>query len=215
MDHDTAASTNATERYLLGEMPPDERETFEEHLLSCKVCGDDMHHATMFVENAKAVFRERSLGRSKAVEGGWRSWFQLQFAVPAFAALALAVLVSYQNVVVIPGLRTPRALPAAVILDGVTRSGLPKVTARQGFRFQMAVDVPATVRRLSVEVTSETGTRVWSGTVDAPGLNQPLDVYFPDKVSPGRYRIVIRAAQGDVSGPELMSDRFEVIAQGE
>jgi hypothetical protein len=108
----------------------------------------------------------------------------------------------------------PRVLPPAMILDGETRSALPQAPVRQGLRFQMAVDTPAGVRQLAVEVTDDAGRRVWSGDVDPPGLNQPLDVYFPGKLSPGRYAIVIRAAQAGTAGPELARNRFEVIAPG-
>ena len=211
MDHDTAAKTHATERYLLGEMPPDERETFEAHLLSCRICDEDIHLTTMFVENAKAVFREQGIVRAPERGRSRRNWFRLQFAIPAFAALSLALVAGYQNVVVIPGLRTPRVLPPAIILDGVTRSGLPQVPSENGLRFEMAVDAPAGADRLEVAVTGETGSRLWSETVVSPGLNQPLDVYFPFKLKPGRYSIIIRDAHGVTNGPALATNRFEVV----
>jgi hypothetical protein len=215
MDHDTAASSHATERYLLGEMPSDERETFEEHLLSCKICADDLQLTTIFVENAKAVFQERSLGRLPAPQHRWRDWLRVQIAIPAFAAAALVLITGYQNLVVIPRLRTPRVLRAAVILDGETRSGLPQVISREGLRFQIAVDMPATVGKLRAELIDQSGERVWSDMIDSPGPNQPLDVYFPNKLSPGRYRLVIRPVQSGVVGSELTHSDFQIIRQGE
>jgi len=42
MDHNLASETYAAERYLLDEMPPEERDEFEEHFFSCRVCGEDV-----------------------------------------------------------------------------------------------------------------------------------------------------------------------------
>ena len=35
MDHSEAVQLMATERYLLGELSPDQREAFEEHFFEC------------------------------------------------------------------------------------------------------------------------------------------------------------------------------------
>jgi hypothetical protein len=215
MDHKTAASSHATERYLLGEMPADERETFEHHLLSCNICADDMHLTAMFIENAKVVLQERSLQPLAAPHHGWRTWLRVQIAIPALAAAALVLIAGYQNLVVIPQLRTPRVLPAAVILDGETRSGLPQVISRKGLRFQIAVDLPPSIERLRAELIDQAGKPVWSDMIDSPGPNQALDVYFPNKLSPGRYRLVIRPVQGGGVGPELAHSDFQIIKQGE
>ena len=72
MGHDEAVRTLATERYLLGELAPELRDQFEEHLFDCQTCAFDLRTAATFLEHAKVVLsrpspfnrRCRSLRRS-------------------------------------------------------------------------------------------------------------------------------------------------------
>jgi anti-sigma factor RsiW len=57
MDHKTAVRSLATERYILGELSPAERDEFEEHLSDCPECMEDVSTAEMFVANSRAVLR--------------------------------------------------------------------------------------------------------------------------------------------------------------
>src|SRR5580658_7212544 len=136
MDHNLAHETYAAERYLLGEMSSEERDEFEEHFFGCRMCGENVEAASVFVENAKAVFRDESLKASPAAKRAWLRWswpswgsLRLPVMVPSLAALLLAAVVTYQNSVVIPQLLTPQSMAAPLILDGETRaSTLPQIT---------------------------------------------------------------------------------------
>src|SRR5258708_1862082 len=62
MDHETAVRTSATERYLLGELTGEDRDSFEEHYFMCPECAEDVRALTVFAANAKAVFRQEAAG---------------------------------------------------------------------------------------------------------------------------------------------------------
>ena len=58
MDHSEAVQLNATEKYLLGDLPTDQREAFEEHFFACTECAQDVKAAAILIDNARAVLRE-------------------------------------------------------------------------------------------------------------------------------------------------------------
>ena len=214
MDHEIATQMKAPERYVIGELDAAERESFEEHFAGCPSCMDEVTSISAFAANARAVFRERAAesARTAWVRPRSRFWnLRWQVAIPAFAAAALAFFAIYQNSVTIPGLRAPRAFMPAVVLDGATRAALPRVPADAPLRFQMAIASGTTASRIWAELTSDSGKALSAGWVNVPPSGEPLDVYFPIKVNPGRYTIVIRA--GEAGGAELSRNRFEVAGQ--
>jgi hypothetical protein len=209
MDHEIAAKMKAPERYVLGELPETERDEFEEHFAGCSACLEEVWSATAFAANARAVFRERANRQPSRVSSIWGR-FIWQVAVPVLATLVLGALAIYQNTVTIPGAHMPRAVVPAIALDGITRSSLPQVQADAPLRFQLALSPAAKSKRVWVELTGDKG-HIWSrGWVGAPRENEPLDLYFPVSLVPGRYTITVRAAE--VDGAELARGRFVVIA---
>jgi len=205
MDHEVAAKTQAVERYLLGEMPASERDTFEEHYFSCAECAEEVRSGSELRRELKAALRELP-SRPQVSSPGWFSWFRMPVLVPTFAALAMAVVVGYQNLAVLPDLEAPRSMASAVILDGRTRGDVPAIASGQPLRFLTAVEgsVPA---RLFVELAYRGGSAVRRGEIAAPVAGRPLDVYFPGSLSAGRYQLVVRAGKG---GQELARSDFEV-----
>jgi len=145
--------------------------------------------------------------RPQVPSPSWSSWFRIPVLVPSFAALALAFVVGYQNLAVLPDLEAPRSMSSAVILDGRTRGEVPGIKTGQALRFLTAVE-GAKAGRLRVELSDPVGSTVRHGEIAAPAAGQPLDVYFPGTVSPGRYQLVVRAAEG---GQELARSTFEVV----
>jgi hypothetical protein len=206
MDHDVAHKTQAVERYLLGEMPLEERDAFEEHYFACEVCAQEIRAGSAFTRDLTSVLREDVPARTSV----WPSWLRLPVLVPACAAMFLASVVGYQNLAVLPALKAPQALGAAVVLDGQTRSGLPKVNAGEPLRFQMALDGVTAASRLRVELDGAGGQTIEGGNVPAPQAQQPLDVYFPGTLAPGRYAVVVRE---DPGGREVARSSFEIVVK--
>lgn len=50
MDHNEALASKATERYMLDELPPEERDAFEEHFFDCSECAFDVRSAVQMVD---------------------------------------------------------------------------------------------------------------------------------------------------------------------
>ena len=210
MDHETAIQIKASARYVVGDLPPEQRDEFEEHFSDCARCLDDVWTASVFAANAKSVFRDRAARESAPKKAAWWEWFSLRL-VPGLAALGLAAFVVYQNAFVMPALRAPQSMASAVILDGETRAGIPQLAAGQALRFQLALDHVPAGGRIIVELADSSGKVVNRGPVTSPGPNQPLDVYFPGKLHPGRYALVVRADEAGQPGSELTRNLFEVV----
>src|SRR4051812_21301294 len=206
MDHEVANKTHAVERYLLGEMPSSERDEFEDHYFACGECADEIRSASATVRDMKVALRELKPLR-KASSPGWLSWLRPQVLVPTFAALSLAVVVGYQNTVVVPDLKAPRSMSAALILDGQTRSTAPTLRSGDPLHFLTAVDGVANGKEY-VEVAAGSGNIVRHGEVAAPGPNRPLDVYFPGTLPAGKYHLIVRDSPG---GKELAHSSFEIV----
>ena len=209
MEHEIAVQTQAVERYFLGELTPEEREAFEQHFFVCDSCAADVRAASAFIENAKGVFSET---KARSPQPSWLAWLRPAFSfAPAYAAVAALCLifVGYDTFHVIPELKAPQSLPSGVILEGHTRSELPKLHEGETARFEMPWDRggPAFVElRRDSHVISR-------GAVKAPPPAQPLDVYFPVELEPGRYSVVVRALEDGRPGPEVMDSDFDVVAR--
>ena len=209
MDHESARHTLAAERYFLGEMTYEERDAFEEHYFSCAACADDVCITSIFLENAKVVLSKSSAPAARS----WLAWLRPLTAVPASAVLALAAVVGYQNMVTIPALRAPRSMASALILDAETRASRAQVQAGEPLRFQMALDHSPVGDQVTVELADASGNVLRSGSIEAPGVNQPLDVYFPGRFSPGRYMLVVRAERTGEPGREVARRRLEIVPE--
>ena len=98
-----------------------------------------------------------------------------------------------------------------IILDGETRAQLPKKEAGKPLRFQMVLPRTPEGDRAMVELVNATGKIVRNGSVEMPDSNQPLDVYFPGRLDPGRYALVARSEVGENAGVEVARNSFEII----
>jgi hypothetical protein len=94
MDHDQAIQTQASTRYILGELLPAERDSFEEHYADCSHCLNDVELAAAFAANSKEVFRERALAGNAPKGIPWFTW-------RPFPALALSAAL---NLILVAGL---------------------------------------------------------------------------------------------------------------
>ena len=189
MEHSHAVEQMAAERYLLNELTPEAREAFEEHFFDCPDCALDLRTATAFVDEAKAqlpaliasapVRPSAGAAKPRANRDQWFSWLRPAFAVPAFAALLL--LVGYQNLVTMPGLRSeadqPRLL-AWTPLHGATRGGArPTITADREHGVDLPIDLtpqpgsPA-YASYAFDLVDSRGKTVWTGSIAAPASGQ-------------------------------------------
>ena len=204
MDHEIATRSQAADRYVLGEMSERERDAFEEHFFSCELCADEVRATSAFADEARAIFRERPRW-PKPVRPRF-VWRLPAFAWAAAAAVCL-VVIGYQNLAVIPELKAPHSIAPGLIFDGATRSALPALHEGEALHFQMPWDRggPAAVElRRGSQIVS-------SGTVQAPALNQPLEVYIPAKLTRGRYSVIVRPLNSGQPAQQSIPNQFEVV----
>jgi len=204
MEHNLAVETQAVERYLLGEMPPKEREDFEEHYFTCAECAQDVRAAARFRANARELLRNPEQFSAPEKDRS-RAWWRLPTLVPLAAAFALVGVVSYQNLVTIPALRAPQ-FPATLTLDGLTRGSVPHLDEGKPVDLQMAPEEPAEGQKITAELIGDSG-QVTRSPASEPEHGKPLHVSFPGKFPRGRYTIYIREFP---SGRVLFQDHFEI-----
>jgi len=198
MDHATAITNSAAERYALNELPDEERESFEEHFFSCEICADDVRSIAIFVDNVKAVLRQpsepRPLRSSEAARDeprrSWFSWFRPPVALATGFASVFAVLFGYE-LTENRRLASPQ-LSAAVVLHEETRGAVPFFEAGKPINMVLAADEGAHTPVLSVEIRSATGALIRTITSKAPPPDTPIILDLPEpKLPPARYSVIV------------------------
>jgi hypothetical protein len=116
MDHTSVIQT--IDRYLSKDLTEPERLAFEEHMFDCPECAAQVEADFAMIADIKAVLREEPAKPT----ANWREWFRPISLVPAFAAMSLAVVVGYQNLVSIPAILRPQLLDTTPIVAHERRS---------------------------------------------------------------------------------------------
>jgi hypothetical protein len=225
MEHDLAVETQAVERYLLGEMPPEEREDFEEHYFTCAECAQDVRAAARFRANARELLRnpEQFSPPEQEHRRGF-SWWSFPSMAPVAASVLLLGVVVYQAGFEIPSLKRqagPQAIAegAEVVTlrdttrgsDGARIKQIPRGSGPVSLQF----DIVSDEKQPSYECTimDASGKVMTKSTIESPKGDEPAGIqlrreYFP----PGRYRVEVRATPG-AGGPgrTIVKHEFEII----
>lgn len=220
MDHEEAVRLKATERYLLSELDPDQRDQFEEHLFDCHECALDVRAAAMFVEQSKNVLSEARrpvlVKAATPVRKGWPAWFRPAFAAPLMATL-LAVI-GYQNLVVLPEMKqanVPEVLPSAFINVAARSGTAPFVQAKRGETFLLLVNFPGENRFSSyvADLYDPAGGIKCSVPISSEASNDTVPVRIPSQKTPGVYSLAVRGILPDGSRLEIGRRPFELRLQ--
>jgi hypothetical protein len=96
MDHEYATAAQVPERYVFGELPPKERDEFEEHLADCSHCLQGVTMAQAFAANTREVFREQAAAvdarrEVTPVKIRWFAWLGGRPALTLSGGLNLAL----------------------------------------------------------------------------------------------------------------------------
>jgi len=228
MDHQEAAQLQLIERYMLDDLSSAQMDEFEAHLFVCPQCSEELRAAAILIGGARTSLRAdadrpsgaRANGGKHHTGGGapdffesLTDWFRIPVAVPALAAIALLAVVSYQNLVQIPGLRAnlaqvvaPRAVPAFALLP-VTRGDEQIVSVPAGSRsVVLSFDLTAPSADGYVCSFTDESNRQWLSLQERPAsgadmLTLQLD---PARIPAGRNLLTVRTR----SGQDLMRFRF-------
>ena len=227
MDHQQAIRTQASERYLLGEMKGALREEFEEHFMDCAECARDIRAGAMFVGNAKEVLRRTAaaeLERTLAPASRRRESWIIALFRPAVAVPALAMLlgvIGYQQLATIAHLRSalergsrPSAVPSFSLLAGSSRgqASVPVVVPREK-AYTLYLDVPPqpAYPMYTLDVQKPDGRSEFSLQVSGEEAKKTVQILVPaGRLAAGDYVLRIRGAQtrGDSQGTEVGRVRF-------
>ncbi len=228
MDHSEAVELMATERYLLGELPPEQREAFEAHFFECYECALDVRAEAAFLKEAKAQLPQMTRSVPTAVaewpasaktetkKRDWFGWMRPAWAVPAFAALL--VVIGYQNLATIPGLRSsaeaPRVAPWSTLHVGTRAGAHTVVTADRKAGAVLLIDVPndGTYISFGFALENPQGKQIWAQTVQAPaGGDGTMSLLIPGKgLQEGAYTLRIAGITPQGSHTELERQMLDV-----
>lgn len=212
MTHQQALDGLASERYLLDEMTEVERFEFEEHYFDCADCAEDVRLGDMIRHEARragpAMGANPQAGRPAVVLTSAKWWRRPMVAAPWAVAATLALVVGYQSLVTVPGLRDSVASQSIepVMLRGATRGSTTTVRIVPGQRFvALSADLltPPQSSSFAYEILDANRSAVASGRSPVPAAGAPLMLLVPvDELQrAGRYTLTLRDSdQNDVIG---------------
>lgn len=213
MDHNRAVEIQAIERYLLGQMGTEERDSFEEHFFSCTVCADEIRAAARFGSAGRQVAREPVPARRTQ---SWWQWWRFPTLAPSAASVLLLGAVVYQAGFEIPELK--RQLDgsqsiAAISLRETTRgtTSVPVVPAGRGF-FSVYFDVPSGAAvAYRCTITDAAGKVVDTITAAAPTTGEPMNLLLSrNRFRSGVYTLTVRQAAASDSAPAISQFQFRL-----
>jgi hypothetical protein len=210
MDHLEAKDMHAAEKYVLGELSEELREEYEEHYLDCSECAVDVRAAAAFVANSKEVFGEElqtapAVRESGPKTRGWAAWVKPLIAVPAMAALVVALIYEKHHTdTVLPTTTvTEQALVASSSfgLRGGDReaSGPANVRVRAGEAYGLHFDFTPgqTFESYTGELQDQAGRTLRQFPISAERINKEVKLIVPGALAPpGKYALVIYGNAG-------------------
>ena len=225
MDHNDATRLQAAVKYVLGELPQDLRDEYEEHYFDCAECALDVRAAAVFSDNARNVLcqAEREAEQKTAVPAGgrWLAWLKPAVAAPVFAVLLLGL--GYESFVSVPHWKNeamqaaaPRLVPMHSLIRANSRGGASQaLQVRKGDRLDFYIDVPAdpTYTKYTLRLEEPDGKATILGTVSYTEAQKTLFV----EITPGKtgaYKIVVLGLTEQLSDPArapvLATMKFDV-----
>jgi anti-sigma factor RsiW len=236
MNHAEAVEKMTTEKYLLGELSPEIRDAFEEHFFDCAECAMDVRAAAVFLDEAKEQLPELTgplatpaaerpvLAPAKAKNTAkkdpwWSALLRPALAMPVFAVLI--AIVGYQNIVMLPALRSaasePQLAPTVYLHSGTRGMEAPlEVDAKHGI--VLTVDRPQQAGFTSFEfaLMNPEGKQVASLTAPAEDgsaghADGTLSLAIPGaRLSNGAYTLAISGVTSAGSRSEIERHSLDI-----
>jgi hypothetical protein len=225
MDHNEAVRLQAAEKYVLGELPQNLREDYEEHYFECAECALDLKAVATFVDTSREVLRaerEKSAEKAPVAAGGWLAWLRPVVAVPVFAALLLVVV--YQNTITIPQAKRGESLSAGQVFTSsfslkkadtlggeeakAGDEGKVQVHANEGFALKFDFTPRQRFDSYVGQIRDASGQSVLQVRIPGSSANREVQIAVPGGVvQPGNYALVLA---GDPGAKGQMSKENEV-----
>ncbi len=228
MDHHDAVRLSLVEKYLLGELPPELRDEFEEHYFDCQECAEDLRATAAFLDAAKKELRAFPAAKSAAIPAKKSRLVWLWSPALVLPALAACLLViAYQNIVIFPHfrsalaeLRAPELLPSVSLVGGNSRGGqIPTINVHGTQPFLVLVDIPPQDRFSSYTclLYSPSGSLTWRVQVSAQLAKDTVSIRVPSvNRMAGSYTLVVQGNTNQTpaeTGVDLAHYRFMLNTQ--
>jgi hypothetical protein len=226
MEHSEAVELMATERYLLGELSADQREAFEAHFFECYECALDVRAEAAMMKEIKEqlplmarspeILAKPVVVKTETRRRDWFGWMRPSWAVPAFAALL--VVIGYQNLATIPGLRsaatTPRMTPWSTLHVGTRAGAHTALSADRNTGATLLIDVPNNGAYASFGFALENpqGKQTWMHTEKAPAIGDgTMSLDIPGTgLQQGSYTLTISGITPQGNRIELQREILDV-----
>lgn len=169
----------AAEKYVLGELTCEERESFEEHYFTCPDCARDVEELDSLSRGIRAVgasLPERPLRWTEKL-GQWWARPQVGFAA-ASAMLVLLTTSGYQALQLQRGGSDEAEALQSYVLRPETRGEVPVLEAG-GKRVLVEVDLPGASGALRWTLRGEADVVLAQGQAMAPPAGQTLKLVLP------------------------------------
>jgi hypothetical protein len=207
MDHSNAMQIHAAEKYVLGELPKPLRDEYEEHYFSCQECAEELKVTAAFLQGSRAILlnEQRAADQmlaapARPARGAWLGWLRPAFAVPVLAGLLL--MISYQNLVTIPRLKSESATAVVgqdadlVSLIGVNSRGgdANALQVHQNRPAILEVDIPATSEYSGYlcRLQDEAGRLVYEDRISSSDAKKSVHLIISQgKLQNQKYALVI------------------------
>jgi|SRR5215475_513273 len=208
MDCKQAEDLQLAVKYVLGELPPVQRDEYEDHYIDCPECAKDVYAAAAFTDTAREVFREEARNEAPAPtpeRGGWLAWLRPVVAVPAFAVLL--VVVAYQNTVTIPVAKREAARGAGQLFTSAFSLQMANTRGEEEVKVQIhpkeafALDFDFTPTRFFdsylCQLQDSTARSLLQVSIPGSGANKETHLVVPGGlVRPGKYTLVFAGDPG-------------------
>jgi hypothetical protein len=207
VNHEDAVRMLAAERYILEELPAEERDRFEEHLFLCPICARDVEELDRIGQTVRAE-GARMPGREEVAVGWWehlaRWWAMPQVgAVSACAMLAMMVGLGLQSWA--PGrgpvASGPEILTSYMLVPETRGESLAVELPGASDRVLLEADLPGASGDLRWNLTEAgSGREVLTGTAKAPVKGATLKLLLPAaSITSQEYRLTFSAISGGKS----------------
>jgi len=194
MSHDQAVSSQAAERYVLGELTPVEREAFEGHYFDCGACFEQVETSAQFLGRAREVL-------DREPEPGWFAGLlgDLRRPAPVFvsAMLLCAAGIGVHQQMVIARSRAPHMEERVLLAD--SRDAVKRVSVSRQSNLSLGVEFTGKPEFVSyrVEIIDAAGKTRYS--LDFSQLNgEVAAIALPaNALEAGTYSIAVQGVTKD------------------
>ncbi len=219
MNHREIEERSIPDRYVRGRLEPEERELFEEHMLDCETCQEEVEVTQSF---RAALVRAASDDTARVVVGsalgGWLARHRLALVGAAVAALLPALLLVLRNHDLeqdIERLSKPHvSVPSVLLTIARGPEETPVVVTppnRSAAWWALEVGVSDRAAAYSTRLLDAADRNLWRADDVLADRSGRLVLTFPAGfLTAGDYRLVVDGVTVDGQGLDQASYRFRI-----